>query len=80
VGVFIEVTVKQMPFEVGQELLQLCPVNIFQLEDGQLRVVPENEDECTLCELCLDTAPPDAIRIKKLYKDETLISKGKAHG
>ena len=76
-GVFIEVTVEKVASEVGQQLLQLCPVNIFKLEDGQLVVVPENEDECTLCELCLDAAPPNAIRIKKLYKDETLVSRGK---
>jgi NAD-dependent dihydropyrimidine dehydrogenase PreA subunit len=77
VGVFIEVRVEQVSSEVAGELLQLCPVNIFKMDEGQLAVIPENEDECTLCELCLDAAPPNAIRIKKLYKDETLVSRGK---
>jgi NAD-dependent dihydropyrimidine dehydrogenase PreA subunit len=76
-GVFIEVQVEAVSQEAAQELLQVCPVNIFAVEDGQLTVVPENEDECTLCELCLDAAPQNAVRIRKLYKDETLVSRGK---
>jgi len=50
----------------------VCPVNIFADRDGVLAVVPEREDECTLCELCLDAAPPGAIHIHKLYAGATL--------
>jgi len=48
--------------------LQVCPVQI--LGDGgefPLSIV-ENEDECTLCDLCLDVCDPDAIRVRKLYE------------
>lgn len=31
--------------------------------------MPEREDECTLCELCLELVPPSAIRIHKLYAE-----------
>lgn len=75
-GVFIEVWVEGVSQMVARELVQLCPVNIFAIEGDRLAVVPENEDECTLCELCLDAAPPNAVRIRKLYKDETLVSRG----
>ncbi len=32
-----------------------------------MQIVPENLDECVLCELCLDAAPPGAVRVVKLY-------------
>ncbi len=49
-----------------------CPVNIFAVEDGCVRVVDDRQDECTLCEQCLDAAPPGAIRIHKLYSGAVL--------
>ena len=75
-GIFIEVTVQAEAFtpDSARELAALCPVDIFALEDGVLKVRAENEDECTLCNLCLDAAPQGAVQIRKLYKDETLVS------
>ena len=32
-------------------------MDIFTAEDGKVETVPENLDECVLCELCLDAAP-----------------------
>lgn len=56
--------------EIAKKLVEVCPVNIFALDDGgSLRIVAENEDECTLCELCLEAAPPGAVRVVKLYQD-----------
>lgn len=55
--------------EVAKKLVEVCPVNIFALQDGRLTIVEENEDECTLCELCLEAAPPGAVRVIKLYED-----------
>lgn len=55
--------------EIAKKLVEVCPVNIFALEDGQLEIVEENEDECTLCELCLEVAPPGSVRVIKLYED-----------
>ncbi len=49
----------------------VCPVDIFQIEAGHLVTDPWNEDECTLCMLCLETCPEGAIRLVKLYGDET---------
>ena len=75
-SIFIKIEVDSVPAEVQQNILRLCPVNIFAISDGKLVVNTENEDECTLCELCLRAAPPDVIRIRKLYKDEVLVSTG----
>ena len=45
----------------------VCPVDIFKLADGKLSVVADNEDECTLCELCLQRCPSGSIEIIKNY-------------
>jgi NAD-dependent dihydropyrimidine dehydrogenase PreA subunit len=77
-GVFIRIEVKtsRLAPEVADQLVTRCPVDIFALEDGQLCVQSEREDECTLCELCLDAAPAGSLIIRKTYKDERLISRG----
>jgi NAD-dependent dihydropyrimidine dehydrogenase PreA subunit len=78
VGIFIQITLDTSrlgPDEV-QRLASVCPVDIFGLEGGQLVVRPDEEDECTLCELCLKAAPAGAVTIRKLYKDEELTSTG----
>ncbi|MFP4323541.1 MAG: hypothetical protein ACLFTK_13900 [Anaerolineales bacterium] len=74
-GTFIDVEIRQ---PLSENLIRLCPVEIFTLEDGAVVVNPANEDECTLCELCLHAAPSGAIHIHKKYKDETLVSDGSA--
>ena len=43
---------------------------------GKLNAKPDREDECTLCKLCLDAAPAGAVVIRKMYRDEQLISRG----
>ena len=48
--------------------VQVCPVNIFKIKDNHPIVIEENEDECTLCMLCVDTFPKDAVTIHKLYE------------
>jgi len=79
-SVFIQVQLDNARIspELSQHLVAACPVNIFAENDAGLHVVEANQDECTLCELCLRIAPPDAVKIKKLYKDETLVSRGDA--
>jgi len=61
-----------------KKLVEVCPVNIFaQAADQSLAIVEKNLDECTLCDLCLEAAPPGAVKIKKLYGDlEVVIRKG----
>ena len=54
--------------ELAKKLVEVCPVNIFDLDaDGKAVVVAENEDECVLCDLCVQAAPPGRVRIVKLY-------------
>ena len=56
--------------DLAKKLAEACPVNIFeQALDGGVRIVEENEDECTLCELCLQAAPEGRVRVWKLYEE-----------
>jgi NAD-dependent dihydropyrimidine dehydrogenase PreA subunit len=69
-GVFIQVEVAddvRSDAELARRLEEACPVDIFAADGGALRIVEENLDECVLCELCLDAAPPGAVRVVKLY-------------
>lgn len=77
-GIFIHIDIDQGKItpEKGQALVSICPVDIFDLDHDQLVVRPEQDDECTLCELCLVTAPTGALTIRKTYKDELLVSRG----
>jgi NAD-dependent dihydropyrimidine dehydrogenase PreA subunit len=53
--------------ELARRLEEACPVDIFAATDGGVEIVDENLDECVLCRLCLDTAPPGTVRVLKLY-------------
>jgi ferredoxin-like protein FixX len=56
--------------EIAAKLTEVCPVDIYaQDEDGTLRIVEDNVDECVLCELCLEAAPPGTVKVLKLYAD-----------
>ena len=55
--------------ELAEKLAEVCPVNIFDLDvEGKAVVVAENEDECVLCDLCVQAAAPGRVRIVKLYE------------
>ena len=55
--------------EMARKLTEVCPVDIFaQGDDGTLRIVEENLDECVLCYLCVEAAPDGAVRVVKLYE------------
>ena len=68
-GTFIKITFDRdrISPDVGRSLVPLCPVEIFEWK-GELGVDPEREDECTLCELCVNAVPRGALTIHKLYK------------
>jgi NAD-dependent dihydropyrimidine dehydrogenase PreA subunit len=53
--------------ELAHKLEQACPVDIYADRDGRVELVEENLDECVLCELCVQAAPPGAVRVVKLY-------------
>jgi NAD-dependent dihydropyrimidine dehydrogenase PreA subunit len=50
------------------ECVQCCPVDIFSRNDGDTaRSIPDNEDECILCDQCVERCPVDAVTLVKLY-------------
>jgi len=44
-----------------------CPVGVFTTENEKIVTIYDNEDECTFCNVCIETCPKDAIEIAKLY-------------
>lgn len=59
--------------ELAKKLAEVCPVNIFATDDaGKSTIVEENLDECVLCDLCVQAAPPGGVRVVKLYSGEAL--------
>ena len=58
--------------EMAQKLEDACPVDIYANRDGNVEVVEENLDECILCGLCVDAAPPGKVRVLKLYDGTAL--------
>ena len=49
--------------------LKVCPVSIFG-KDGEFpQAMEANEDECTLCGLCLEACGPGVITVRKLYEN-----------
>ena len=74
-GIFIAVDVDEAvagDAELAAKLEEVCPVDIFKDADGRVEIVEENLDECVLCALCIEAAPPGAVVVKKLYDDTTL--------
>jgi NAD-dependent dihydropyrimidine dehydrogenase PreA subunit len=61
--------------ELAKKLEEACPVDIFAAGDGGVEIVRANLDECVLCELCLDAAPPGAVRVVKLYDSGTALER-----
>ena len=59
--------------QLAAKLTEVCPVDIFaQNDDGTLRMVEDNLDECVLCELCINATPAGTLTVVKLYSGETL--------
>ena len=58
---------------IAAKLAEVCPVDIYATaDDGSLRVVEDNLDECVLCELCIHAAPPGTVKVLKLYDGTAL--------
>jgi NAD-dependent dihydropyrimidine dehydrogenase PreA subunit len=58
--------------ELASKLEEACPVDIFAATDGGVEIVDGNIDECILCALCIDAAPPGTVTVHKLYSNEVL--------
>ncbi|MGB6836604.1 MAG: ferredoxin family protein [Dehalococcoidia bacterium] len=51
-----------------RECAQSCPVDIFVRNEGETaQVVGANEDECILCDQCVERCPVNAVSLSKLY-------------
>ncbi len=70
-GEFIQIIIDQEkcgnPDEV-KAWTGVCPIGIFEMKNGKPFVVEKNEDECTLCGLCLEACEQETLIIKKLYE------------
>jgi NAD-dependent dihydropyrimidine dehydrogenase PreA subunit len=74
-GVFIDVEVDPSvagDVELAKKLEEVCPVDIFKASDTGVEIVQQNLDECVLCRLCIEAAPPGSVHVKKLYDDTEL--------
>jgi NAD-dependent dihydropyrimidine dehydrogenase PreA subunit len=68
--VFIEVDVDASvagDAELAKKLEEVCPVDIFKATEGGVEIAEQNLDECVLCRLCIEAAPPGAVAVRKLY-------------
>jgi NAD-dependent dihydropyrimidine dehydrogenase PreA subunit len=60
--------------ELAAKLTEVCPVDIFAVSDqNTLEIVEGNLDECVLCELCIQAAPPGTVRVVKLYEEGAVL-------
>ncbi len=69
-GVFIAVDVDDSirnDAALAAKLEEVCPVDIYADAGGKVEVVDRNLDECILCNLCVEAAPPGGVLVKKLY-------------
>jgi NAD-dependent dihydropyrimidine dehydrogenase PreA subunit len=74
-AVFVNVEVQEPAAsdpELAAKLAEVCPVDIFADAGGRVQIVQENLDECVLCELCINAAPPGSVKVIKLYSGEAL--------
>jgi NAD-dependent dihydropyrimidine dehydrogenase PreA subunit len=74
-GIFIAVDVDEAvagDAELAAKLEEVCPVDIFKDAGGKVEIVSENLDECVLCRLCIEAAPPGGVVVRKLYDGTTL--------
>ena len=56
-------TVDQEKCEGCEEWVDVCPVEVFEMEDD--KSVPVNADECLGCESCVEVCEPGAITVEE---------------
>lgn len=59
--------------ELAAKLAEVCPVDIFTAGPEGVEIVPDNLDECVLCELCINAAPPGTVKVIKLYDNDAVL-------
>ena len=68
-GMFIQIEIKDEDFMEtvsARTLVDICPVEIFNSMGVQVCVDREQEDECILCDRCIEISG-DRLGIVKLY-------------
>ena len=74
-AVFIDVEVAEDirgDAEMAKKLEEACPVDIYAAAESGVEIVEDNLDECVLCGLCVEAAPPGKVRVLKLYDGTAL--------
>ncbi len=77
-AVFIDVEVSaeaRHDVELAQKLSDACPVDIYAATTEGVDIVERNLDECILCGLCVEAAPPGAVKVVKLYDDGATLER-----
>jgi NAD-dependent dihydropyrimidine dehydrogenase PreA subunit len=77
-GIFIDVELTdevRRDSELAEKLEDACPVDIYAAKPDGVEVVEENLDECILCGLCVEAAPPGGLRVVKLYDDGAALER-----
>jgi NAD-dependent dihydropyrimidine dehydrogenase PreA subunit len=77
-GIFIDVEVADEvrgDAELAKKLEEACPVDIYAVSEGGVEVVERNLDECILCGLCVEAAPPGGVRVVKLYDEGAALER-----
>ncbi|MCF8043389.1 MAG: ferredoxin family protein [Desulfarculaceae bacterium] len=44
-----------------EECVEVCPVDVYEMQDG--KAVPVNAEECLGCESCIEVCEQDAITV-----------------
>jgi NAD-dependent dihydropyrimidine dehydrogenase PreA subunit len=70
-GMFVSLKIDEKLCEAMQtgcqRCIDICPVDVFRLQDGKIVTVFDNEDECTFCNMCVEQCPKAAVKVVKLY-------------
>jgi len=66
IGIEIDDAIAADP-AIAAKLEETCPVDIYTDAAGHVALVDANIDECILCDMCLEVAPPGAVRVHTLY-------------
>ncbi len=56
-----QVTVDADKCEGCESCVDVCPVDVFEIQDG--KAVPVNADECLGCESCIEVCEQEAITV-----------------
>ena len=58
------VTVDEEKCEGCEECVDVCPVEVFEMEND--KSTPANADECLGCESCVEVCEPGAITVEEI--------------